>query len=95
LRKVNLARSILDRSKKTLVIDIDDTLIHCSDSALFPYDIMVPIKANCSTTQVYITIRPYTISFLKRISKMYEIIAFTTMHKADADAAIDEIDPNH
>ena len=41
----------------------------------------------------YITIRPYAISFLKRMSKHYEIIAFTASHESYADAVLDEIDP--
>jgi len=35
------------------------------------------------------------IGFLKRISKLYEIVAFTTRYKNEADVILDEIDPNH
>jgi CTD small phosphatase-like protein 2 len=43
---------------------------------------------------VYISIRPYAISFLKRCSKYFEIIAFTASEKCYADAILNEIDPD-
>ncbi len=30
--------------KKTVVFDLDETLIHCNDNTNVPYDIKVPIK---------------------------------------------------
>ena len=57
---------------------------------------MLPIEIeNGSIAQAYITIRPYAISFLKRMAKHYEIIAFTASHESYADVVLDEIDPEH
>ena len=80
-KKVNLSRAKSDFNKKTLILDIDETIIHCEEDPTKPYDIMLPIEVeNGSTAQAFITIRPYAISFLKRMSKLYEIIAFTASH---------------
>jgi CTD small phosphatase-like protein 2 len=37
-------------------------------------------------------LRPYALSFLKNVSKKFEIIAFTASKKEYADAILDEID---
>lgn len=38
------------------------------------------------------SIRPYAISFLKRMRKHFEIVAFTASERSYADAILDEID---
>lgn len=64
-----------------MLIDIDQTLIHCEEDASNPHDLELPIQVeNGTVVTAYITIRPYAISFLKRMSKTYEIIAFTASH---------------
>lgn len=40
-----------------------------------------------------ITIRPYTLTFLKKISKKWEVVVFTASHRSYADAVLNEIDP--
>lgn len=71
-RKVCLPKAREDMYKKTLVLDIDETIIHCEEEPSLPYDMALPIKVESgSTAQAYISIRPYVITFLKRISKHY------------------------
>jgi hypothetical protein len=42
---------------------------------------MLPIEIdNGSTANAFITIRPFAISFLKRMAKHFEIVAFTASH---------------
>lgn len=33
-----------DNNKKTLVFDLDETLIHCNESTSIPSDVVLPIK---------------------------------------------------
>ncbi len=42
-RKVCLPRH-KDDKKKTLVIDIDETIIHCEEEPNQPHDLVLPIK---------------------------------------------------
>lgn len=42
---------------------------------------------------VDITIRPYVLTFLKRISKKWEVVVFTASHQEYADAILNELDP--
>lgn len=40
-------------------------------------------------------IRPFAISFLKRMGKHFEIVAFTASERSYADTILDEIDPDY
>jgi len=40
----------------------------------------------------FISIRPYALSFLKKMSKIYEIIVFTASEQDYADAVLNELD---
>jgi len=64
--------------KYTLVLDLDETLVHY-------------ISDNESA---YIQIRPGTEDFIKDLSKYYEIIIFTAALKKYADVVINSIDPD-
>ena len=55
-------------------------------------EIKIPIENGHET--VYISLRPYALSFLKKCKKNFEIIAFTASEKSYADAILDEIDPD-
>jgi CTD small phosphatase-like protein 2 len=37
-------KSLNNLDKKTVVFDLDETLIHCNENTNVPYDIKVPIK---------------------------------------------------
>lgn len=62
--------------KYTLVLDLDETLIH------FKNDLSKP----------KFLIRPYAYSFLKNLSSNFEIIIFTAAQKEYADWILDKID---
>lgn len=63
----------------SLVIDLDETLIHFA------------LKTNCS----YVNIRPYTNFFINTLSKYYELIIFTAAIEEYADYIVEQIDPEH
>jgi len=48
-------------NKKTIVFDLDETLIHCNESTQIPSDIILPIKfPTGEIIEAGINIRPYT-----------------------------------
>jgi Dullard-like phosphatase family protein len=79
-----------DRHKKVLVIDLDETLIHCQIDDPTLGDLEIEIDEG---EYGYVTIRPYALSFLRKMSKFYEIVVFTASEKSYADAVLDELDP--
>ena len=70
---------------------MDETLIHCQIDDSTESDIEVELEEGMIG---YVTIRPYALSFLKKMSLFFEIIVFTASEKSYADAVLDEIDPN-
>ncbi|CAD8181027.1 unnamed protein product [Paramecium pentaurelia] len=88
---VNLPRS---NNLKTIVFDLDETLIHCNESAQIPGDVILPITfPNGETVQASINIRPYAQKVLQTLSKHFEIIIFTASHSSYANIVIDYLDP--
>ena len=65
--------------KYTLVLDLDETIIHY-------------IKYKNAE---YIQVRPYLDDFIKELSQFYEIIIFTASYQNYADLAINGIDPEN
>ena len=66
--------------KFTLVLDLDETLIHSID---------------LTAEDPWYLIRPFAVKFLKEVSKYYEIVIFTAGVKSYADPIIDDIDEWH
>jgi len=72
-----------------LVLDMDETLIHCSLERKSSDDIEITIDIEEPMDKAYVSIRPYAISFLKRARKHFEIIAFTASDRSYADVILD------
>lgn len=53
---------------------------------------MVKIEEN-HHKRLYICLRPYAMTFLKKMSKVYEIVIFSSRSKAETDAVMDVLDP--
>ncbi len=82
--------------KKTLVFDLDETLIHCNEKVDMPCDVVLPITfPSGDVIEAGINIRPYTAECLEELSKYYEIIVFTASHSCYANVALDYLDPEN
>ncbi|CAK68015.1 unnamed protein product (macronuclear) [Paramecium tetraurelia] len=79
---------------KTIVFDLDETLIHCNESVTVPGDIILPITfPNGEKIQASINIRPYAQQILQTLSRHFEIIVFTASHSCYANIVLDYLDP--
>lgn len=64
--------------KKTLVLDLDETLVHSSFEKVENPDYTVNITTEENEVlTIYVLIRPHTFDFLNILSKEYEIVVFT------------------
>ena len=80
--------------KKTVIFDLDETLVHCCpnpENGSMIFDALLPSgeKIQCG-----INIRPFVQECLKAANEFYEVIVFTASHKCYADTVLDYIDPN-
>ena len=80
--------------KKTLIFDLDETLIHCNEDPTMPCDAVIAIKfPHGDTIEAGINIRPYAMECLVELNKYYEIVVFTASHSCYANVALDYLDP--
>jgi len=103
-RTVELCNQPKGSSGKTLILDMDDTLIHTLISSLnyskIRLDhknakiIMYKDEDKLTLYSAKVIIRPYALELLKELSKIYEIVIFTAAEKCYASAILDLLDPN-
>jgi CTD small phosphatase-like protein 2 len=91
---VNLPKHHQYKDKKTLVFDLDETLIHCNENPETPSDVTLTIRmANGEQIDAGINIRPYAITLLNQLVKHFELIIFTASHSCYADVVLNYLDP--
>jgi len=54
-----------DKGKKTLVLDLDETLVHSSFKPVYDADFIIPIEIDNIQSSVYVLVRPGTSEFLE------------------------------
>ncbi|KAF9087930.1 hypothetical protein BGX27_002835 [Mortierella sp. AM989] len=94
---LNFASTMPERTSATppitLVLDIDETLVHCATRPLDSPDIIFPVEYNNETWEVYGRIRPGMQEFLEKTSAKFEVITFTASQECYAEALLKIIDP--
>ena len=81
--------------KKTLILDLDETLVHSSFKPFYSKpDIHLNIKFDNEYHNVYVLKRPYVDEFLTTMAKYYNIIIFTASIKEYANPLLDMLDKN-
>ncbi|KAI3764173.1 hypothetical protein L2E82_14176 [Cichorium intybus] len=78
----------------TLVLDLDETLVHSSlehcDDADFSFQVFSSLKEQT----VYVKQRPYLRAFLEKVAEMFHVVIFTASQSIYAKQLLDILDPN-
>jgi len=80
-----------DVGKKTLVLDLDETLVHSSFKPIAQPDYVIPVQIENQVHNVYVLKRPGVDEFLKAMGEIYEIVIFTASVGKYADPLLDTL----
>ena len=79
--------------KKTLVLDLDETLVHSQFMTFScPSDVVIQIEIENEIHDIHVMVRPGVKEFLEKMEKYFEIVIFTASVSKYADPLLDIID---
>ncbi|KXS09491.1 hypothetical protein M427DRAFT_64007 [Gonapodya prolifera JEL478] len=79
--------------RKTLVLDLDETLIHSTSRGTRESDHVVEVTVERHVCLYYVYKRPHVDLFLRTVAQWYRVVIFTASMPEYAEPVIDHLDP--
>ena len=79
--------------KKTLALDLDETLVRSSTAEPSSYDFTMEVTVKSVNQTIYVQARPGLCNFLVEMNKHYEIVLFTSCVPFYGNFVLDVLDP--
>jgi len=78
--------------RKTMVLDLDETLVHSSFKPIANPDFIIPVEIEDQVHKVYVAKRPFVDKFLQELGPYFETVVFTASLSKYADPVLDLLD---
>ncbi|XWS15919.1 hypothetical protein CRYUN_Cryun34aG0043500 [Craigia yunnanensis] len=82
------------RKPITLVLDLDETLVHSTLEHCDDADFTFTVFFNMKEHTVYVKQRPHVQTFLEKVAEMFEVVIFTASQSIYAEQLLDILDPD-
>ena len=82
------------KQRPTVVVDLDDTLVHVTPLAPGDLDNSNYFTIKVNRRKFYVQMRPYLQSFLEKLAKTFDIYIYTSSNQKYANKIIDKILPD-
>ncbi|XP_035819059.1 uncharacterized protein [Zea mays] len=92
-RPVLLPKQTRSCPTMTLVLDLDETLVHSTLEHCEDADFTFPVHFNFREHTIYVRCRPYLKEFLDRVASVFETIIFTASQSIYAEQLLNVLDP--
>ena len=79
-------------NKKTLILDLDETLVHSSFTPFEKNDIVLNVDFEGVMYNIYVLVRPDAELFIKTVAKFFELVIFTASISKYASPLLDILD---
>mmetsp|Transcript_99194 Transcript_99194/g.145068 ORF Transcript_99194/g.145068 Transcript_99194/m.145068 type:complete len:343 (+) Transcript_99194:293-1321(+) len=80
--------------KITLILDLDETLVHSSFKPVPGADWVVPVEVDGTVHRVFVCKRPGLDIFMKRVAEQFEVVVFTASLDKYANPVLDLMERN-
>lgn len=77
----------------TLVLDLDETLVHCNFVGMNEPDIIFPLEHEANVYTIYAKVRPFYKEFIEQVSQKFEVVVFTASTESYATRILNILDP--